>query len=138
MAHYGEYLPWGIYLMSAVGAWRFLPLAIVRLVAALTSDEIRHRQCMEVLRLARRDAARMSAYTTSMGAERSSQSPQSRRMRLDLDLGPANRPEMNNPPKAHTGSRRNPQGRVPDRDPITSRPGPQVARNPRTRKRSGS
>jgi hypothetical protein len=62
MAQYGEYLRWGMYVSAALGAWRFLPLAIVRLVAALTRNEARHKQCMEVLRLARRDAARIPSY----------------------------------------------------------------------------
>lgn len=62
MAPYWEYLRWGVYVASALSAWRFVPLAFVRLVAALTQDEARHRHCMEVLRLARRDAARIPSY----------------------------------------------------------------------------
>ena len=62
MAAYAEYLKWGAYIVAALGAWRFMPLAIIRLVAAFTHSEERHRQCMEVLRLARRDADRIPSY----------------------------------------------------------------------------
>jgi hypothetical protein len=61
-----EYLRWGVLLVSALGAWRFLPLAAVRLMAAFTRDEARHRRCMEVLRLARRDAAQIPSYTSPL------------------------------------------------------------------------
>lgn len=64
MVHYGDYLPWVAYLTSAIAAWRFLPVTIARLVGALTRDETRHRRCMEVLRLARRDAASIQGYTS--------------------------------------------------------------------------
>lgn len=62
MATYLEYLRWGAYVAAALGAWRFMPLTIVRLMAAFTRNETRHKQCMEVLRLARRDAARIPSY----------------------------------------------------------------------------
>ena len=65
MAAYAEYLRWGAYMVAALGAWRFMPLAIVRLVAAFTRSETRHRQCMEVLRLARRDAERLPSYVSA-------------------------------------------------------------------------
>jgi hypothetical protein len=45
-----------------------VPLAIVRLVAAFTSNETRHKQCMEVLRLARRDAAHIPSYVSDLPA----------------------------------------------------------------------
>ncbi len=61
---YWEYLRWGIYVASVLGMWRLLPLTVVRLVAALTRNEKRHKQCMEVLRLARRDAALIPSYVT--------------------------------------------------------------------------
>lgn len=64
MAAYAEYLRWGAYMVAALGAWRFMPLAIVRLVAAFTRNETRHKQCMEVLRLARRDAASIPPYSS--------------------------------------------------------------------------
>ena len=64
MALYWEYLRWGAYVVAALGAWRFVPLAIVRLVAAFTRSETRHRQCMEVLRLARKDAASIPSYVS--------------------------------------------------------------------------
>ena len=36
-----------------MGVWRYLPLTVIRLVAAFTKDECRHKRCMEVLRVAR-------------------------------------------------------------------------------------
>ena len=62
---YWEYLPWAGCAAMAVGIWRYAPLALVRLVAAFTNDEERHRRCMEVLRLARRDASNLPTYLTS-------------------------------------------------------------------------
>ena len=62
MAPYWEYLRWAAYVATAVSVWRILPLALVRLVAAFTRNEKRHRQCMEVLRLSRRDAAHIPSY----------------------------------------------------------------------------
>jgi hypothetical protein len=68
MAAYAEYLRWGAYLVTALSAWRLMPLAIVRLVAAFTRNETRHKQCMEVLRLARRDAAQIPSYISESSA----------------------------------------------------------------------
>jgi hypothetical protein len=59
---YVEYLKWVGYGLAAIGGWRYLPLVVIRLVAAFTGDEDRHRRCMEVLRLSRRDAARIPSY----------------------------------------------------------------------------
>jgi hypothetical protein len=70
MAAYAEYLRWGAYIVAALGAWRYMPLAIVRLVAAFTRNETRHKQCMEVLRLARRDAERIPSYITATPADK--------------------------------------------------------------------
>lgn len=64
-----EYLRWGAYVAAALGAWRFMPLTVVRLVAAFTRDEARHRRCMEVLRLARRDAASIPSYVSTTPAD---------------------------------------------------------------------
>jgi hypothetical protein len=69
MTQHWEYLSWGAYVVAAVGAWRYMPLAIVRLVAAFTKNETRHKQCMEVLRLARHDAARISSYISAPSAD---------------------------------------------------------------------
>jgi hypothetical protein len=56
-APYWEYLPW---VAAGIGACRYLtlkaPIAVIRLTAAFTHDEERHRQCMDVLELDRRDA----------------------------------------------------------------------------------
>jgi hypothetical protein len=68
MAAYSEYLRWGAYIVAALGAWRFMPLAIIRLMAAFTRSETRHKQCMEVLRLARRDAERIPSYVSATPA----------------------------------------------------------------------
>ena len=62
VAPYWEYLHWVGYAVAGVGVWRYIPLAVVRFVAAFTHDEQRARQCMEVLRLARRDASRIPTY----------------------------------------------------------------------------
>ena len=45
-----------------LGAWRYLPLSVVMLAGALTSDPTRHRKCAEVMRLSRRDAAGIPSY----------------------------------------------------------------------------
>jgi hypothetical protein len=64
MASYWEYLRWVAYIMAAgVTAWKYLPLAVVRLVAICSHDEEpRARRALEVLRLARRDAASIPSY----------------------------------------------------------------------------
>jgi hypothetical protein len=59
-----EYLRWVVYAGGAMGVWRYLPLTVIRLAAAFTKDECRHRRCMEVLRLARRDASHIPSYVT--------------------------------------------------------------------------
>ena len=57
-----HYLSWALYAGVAVALWRYLPLAMLRLVAAFTRNEMRSRQCLEVLRLARSDATRLPTY----------------------------------------------------------------------------
>jgi hypothetical protein len=59
MAPYWEYVRWAACVATGLGAWQVIPLTIVRLVAAFTHDKERHKQCLEVLRLARRDATPM-------------------------------------------------------------------------------
>jgi hypothetical protein len=54
--HYLEYFQWVAYAVAAFSAWQFIPLSVIRLVAAFTTNEQRHKQCMEVLRLAQKDA----------------------------------------------------------------------------------
>ena len=44
MAPYWNYLHWVVYMSAGIGVWRYLPLPIVRLMAALTHNEQRHRQ----------------------------------------------------------------------------------------------
>jgi hypothetical protein len=79
MAAYSEYMKWGMYVMAVLGAWRYMPLTVVRLVAALTRSETRHRQCMEVLRLSRRDAATLPSYLGESPPERRPHRQRSRR-----------------------------------------------------------
>jgi len=67
MAGYWQHLWWMAYVAAGVGIWRYLPLTVVRLVAAFTQDEQRHRRCMEVLRLARRDASTIPTYLPDAG-----------------------------------------------------------------------
>ena len=57
MAVYWQHLGWMAYAAAGITVWRFIPLAVLRLVAAFTRDDRRHRQCMEVLALSRRHAA---------------------------------------------------------------------------------
>lgn len=64
-APYWEYLRWAGYALACVGGWRYIPLGVIRLVAAFTRDEQRHRRCMEVLRLTRRDASSIPSYLSS-------------------------------------------------------------------------
>ena len=59
---YWEYAHWVGYAVVGIGIWRYLPLGVIRLVAAFTKNRQRHKQCMEVLRLARRDASRLPTY----------------------------------------------------------------------------
>ena len=42
--------------------WKYMPLTFIRLVGALTKNPQRHRQCAEILRLARKDAASIPSY----------------------------------------------------------------------------
>jgi hypothetical protein len=63
MTPYWNYLHLVVYLSAGIGVCRYLPLPIVRLVAGLTHNEQRHRQCMEVLRLARKDAFAIPPYS---------------------------------------------------------------------------
>lgn len=63
MAVHWEYLRLAVYTCAAsVGMWRYVWLTVVRLMAVFTNSEQRNRQCMEVLRLARRDASAIPSY----------------------------------------------------------------------------
>lgn len=58
---------WEYILLAANGliglaTWRNVPLAVVRLVGALTKDTQRSRQCAEMVRLARKDAKDLPSY----------------------------------------------------------------------------
>jgi hypothetical protein len=74
-APYWEYLRWAGYVVAVIGGWRYLPLGVIRLVAAFTHDEQRHRRCMEVLRLARRDASSIPSYVPTNNASPAQVSP---------------------------------------------------------------
>lgn len=60
MVSYLEHVRWVVYLGAGLGAWRYalcrLPLTVVLLAAAFTCDDHRHRQYMDVLRIARPNA----------------------------------------------------------------------------------
>jgi hypothetical protein len=62
--HFG-YLWWVVYVAGGISGWKCVPLMVARLVAALTHDESRARQCLEVVRLSRRDAALIPSYLVS-------------------------------------------------------------------------
>jgi hypothetical protein len=55
MSHWAS-LQWVAYMAAGIVTWRYLPLTVVRLVAAFTRDEQCHRQCMEVLWISGRKA----------------------------------------------------------------------------------
>lgn len=46
------------FMLLAIAICRSLTLALIRLVGAFTRDELRHKRCVEILRLASRDAWR--------------------------------------------------------------------------------
>jgi hypothetical protein len=99
MTAYAEYLRWGVVCVTvALGAWRFIPLGIVRLVAAFTRSETRHRQCMEVLRLARKDAASLPSYITGPvdGPKEPRRRPRASATATPKDLAP--KPPLASPP----------------------------------------
>jgi hypothetical protein len=126
-----EYVRWVIYIGGAMGVWRYLPLTVIRLVAAFTKDERRHKQCMEVLRLARRDASHIPSYVVD-----TSDHPASVEVAGQLRRGTETIGRLGGgtnaildppPPTAKTAT-----------NPVASRPGPQVAQRSRTRKRPKS
>jgi hypothetical protein len=61
-AQYVEILRWTGCAVAGFGGWRYVPLVVIRLTAAFTKDDLRQRRCLEVLRLARRDAAQIPSY----------------------------------------------------------------------------
>jgi len=61
MAHW-MYILWAVNALVGLATWRNVPLAVVRLVGALTKDPERAAQCAEILRLARKDAKDLPGY----------------------------------------------------------------------------
>lgn len=59
--HWGN-LQWVICVAIGAGTWRYMPLAVVRLVITFTHNKQRVCQCLEILRLARRDAPSIDSY----------------------------------------------------------------------------
>jgi hypothetical protein len=55
MAHW-EFVVWAVNGLVGLSTWRNVPLAVVRLIGALTKDPQRSRQCDEVIKLSRKDA----------------------------------------------------------------------------------
>jgi hypothetical protein len=62
MAAYWTHLHWAVYVLAVLGAWRYVPLTVIRLVAAFTHNEQRHRQCMEVLYASRLGSSSIRVY----------------------------------------------------------------------------
>ncbi len=44
MAAYWAYAPWAANTLAVLGAWRYVPLTVIRLVAAFTRDEQHHQR----------------------------------------------------------------------------------------------
>ena len=53
MAAYRTYVPWAFNLLAVLDAWRYVPLTVIRLVAAFARDEQHHQRCMDVLCVSR-------------------------------------------------------------------------------------
>lgn len=53
MAAYWTYAPWAVNALTVLGAWRYAPLTVIRLMAAFTRDEQHRQRCMDVLRVSR-------------------------------------------------------------------------------------
>lgn len=62
MVHYWDYLRAAGAVLGTAGAWRFLALPVYRYVAVFSRRTDRRRYALEVLRLARKDAANLPSY----------------------------------------------------------------------------
>lgn len=62
-AHW-EYILWVVNGLVGLGTWRNVPLAVVRLIGALTKDPQRSKQCAEIIKLSRKDAKDLPQYLT--------------------------------------------------------------------------
>jgi hypothetical protein len=103
---YWDYLHLVVYVGAPLGTLRYLSIPVVRLVAAFTRDEHRRKQCLEVLRLSRRDAYRIPSYFVDSNSPASPGS-------LDQPIGSGNPAPANSP--ARTTSGRPARRRRPDR-----------------------
>jgi hypothetical protein len=64
---HSQYFFWVVYVAGGgLITWRYAPLTLVRLVGAFTTNPQRHRQCAEILRLARKDAASIPSYVSEL------------------------------------------------------------------------
>ena len=72
MSPYWELVRWAALVASIGASIRYLPKALVFLVAAFTSNTSRSRQCLEALRLTRRDAPYIPSYLPPSGGSTSS------------------------------------------------------------------
>lgn len=84
MAHW-EYIVWAVIGVVNLVTGRNLPLAVVRLVGALTKDPERSLRCAEILRLARKDAKDLPSYFVDDSEKESSavrEPPNRQRARL--------------------------------------------------------
>jgi hypothetical protein len=61
MAHW-EFVVWAVNGLVGLSTWRNVPLAVVRLIGALTKDPQRSRQCAEIIKLSRKDAKDLPDY----------------------------------------------------------------------------
>ena len=63
LSAHSQHFFWVVYVAGGgLLTWKYAPLTLVRLVGAFTTDPQRHRQCAEILRLARKDAADIPSY----------------------------------------------------------------------------
>ena len=62
MASHVQYLQWAGYVGLGLAALRQLVLIIIRLIAVFSGTEQVSLRCFEVIRLCRRDAARIPSY----------------------------------------------------------------------------
>jgi hypothetical protein len=81
-----QYFCWVVYVVTGLSTWKYVPLTVIRLIGALTRNQQRARQCAEILRLARRDAASIPSYLADPATVRKAHiQPQPRRGRTNGD-----------------------------------------------------
>jgi hypothetical protein len=53
-----------VYIAAVLGTSRYVPVSVIRIVAAFTRDEQRHRRCMDVLRVSQPNRSDVPAVGT--------------------------------------------------------------------------